>query len=126
MIHQPPICPYCEKPSVFFKGSDRFYRGRDYGPVYACVPCDALVGCHPGTTKPLGVPANKALRQLRMKAHAAFDPLWRGKSAMKRSDAYRWLAMNMGLLNERCHIGEFDEAQCLRVVELVRARIGTK
>jgi hypothetical protein len=122
-----PICPYCNKTSTFYESSSQFYRGRNYGPVYACEDCDSLVGCHPGTTQPLGVPANKALRELRQNAHRAFDRLWRGgESVMKRSDAYRWLALNMGLLSKQCHIGMFGEDQCCKVIELVKQRTATE
>lgn len=54
------------------------------------------------------------LRALKMRAHAAFDPIWKGKH-MKRGSAYAWLADHMGLEQAACHIGMFDEAQCVLV-----------
>src|SRR5690606_32085616 len=84
---------------------------------YLCRPCDAYVGCHPGTTRPLGTPANASLRRARRAAHDAFDATWRG-GKMSRTMAYRWLCGELGIAAEDCHIGLFDEAMCERVVAL--------
>jgi hypothetical protein len=51
----------------------------------------------------------------RARAHAAFDPLWRS-GEMSRNAAYRWLANELGLSREECHISLFDRATCERVV----------
>jgi len=52
-----------------------------------------------------------------MVAHAAFDPLWKS-GRMSRNEAYRRLAIAMGLHQDKCHIGMFDEQQC-RVVQSI-------
>lgn len=52
-----------------------------------------------------------------MEAHAAFDPIWQNEG-MKRGQAYKWLATNMGLT--RIHIGELDVKDCGRVVKTCR------
>lgn len=80
-----------------------------------------MVGCHPGTIKPLGRLATKELRVWKMKAHEAFDPLWKSRE-MKRGDAYGWLAGELGIRVEKCHIGMFDEAMCGRVIEACATR----
>lgn len=123
------VCPYCQNPAKFFRSSAPMYGGRDFGPRYWCKPCDAHVGCHKGTVTPLGAPANKATRNARQAAHAAFDPLWlrhpsRGKWTRKdaRQEEYRWLREAMGLAKAECHIGMFTVEQCARVVELCKAR----
>ena len=99
----------------------------DYGAVWECRPCEAWVGCHPQGT-PLGRLADKALRQAKMAAHAAFDPFWKAKmrrdgwpQKRARNAGYEWLAGQMGIAREDCHIGMFDEAQCRRVVEICEA-----
>ena len=55
-----------------------------------------------------------------MRAHTAFDPFWQAEG-MTRKQAYQWLADQLGLNQEQCHIGMFDVAQCQRVVEVVTA-----
>jgi hypothetical protein len=53
----------------------------------------------------------------RSRAHDAFDPLWRtGK--MSRNAAYRWLANELGLSREECHISLFDKDMCQRVINV--------
>lgn len=122
----PPTCPYCGKQAEFWAHSRLFYQGVDHGPLWACPGrCEAWVGCHEGTKKPLGRLANKELRQWKVKAHAAFDPLWKRKMQRDgvskkeaRGAAYAWLAGQMGLPPEQVHIGMFDVAQCRKVVEI--------
>ena len=64
---------------------------------------------------PLGRLANAELRRAKSAAHAAFDPLWKSKR-MKRRDAYGWLARELGISRDNCHIGMFDIAACRAVV----------
>ena len=113
-----PICPYCGNPAVFYKSSVSFHRGVDYGPLWACKPCRAWVGCHPKSRKPLGRLANARLRAAKMDAHQVFDQLWRFGS-MNRQAAYKWLAGELGIPWRECHIGMFDVETCERVVEIV-------
>lgn len=116
-------CPYCGG-GVTLRDSAVVYR-RSYGPMWICdryPACDAYVGCHKGTEKPLGRLANKELRDAKMAAHSAFDPMWKTPSISRtpkqmRSIAYRWLAEQLGLDAKKCHIGLFDAETCRRVVE---------
>lgn len=114
--YQPaPVCPYCHKAAQQAPSTAVYGAGRDYGPVWLCRPCEAWVGCHKGTPRPLGRLANKALREAKVRAHAAFDPLWKA-GTMDRSAAYAWLADQLGIDRKDCHIGMFDLDQCSRVV----------
>lgn len=72
-------------------------------------------------TQPLGRLAGARLRKAKSQAHAAFDPLWRD-GEMDRNQAYAWLAGELGIEPEDCHIGEFDVDTCKRVVALVIQR----
>lgn len=126
-------CDYCGRPAQFFASSAEVYHGRDFGPIYRCTPCKAYVGCHPGTVKPLGRLANAELRRARLAAHAAFDPLWQAKQWREgcskqaaRSAGYAWLAGQLAIEPEQCHIGMFDVEQCRRVVEVCAAARRTK
>lgn len=125
--HARPLCPYCGNKSKLFHGDVLYFGRRDLHDklFYVCVPCDAYVGCHAGTTKPLGRLANKALRKAKQQAHAVFDPMWQTKmqrESLRKKDArgaaYKWLADQMGIERQQCHIGMFDEAQCQKVIEI--------
>lgn len=115
-------CDYCQQPARLVSG-DIIYPHRPdlaHKKFYSCVPCDARVGCHPGTEKPLGRLANAELRQAKQDAHAAFDPLWQS-NGMKRKEAYAWLAKQLGLEVKKTHIGWFNVEACHRVVEVCKA-----
>lgn len=115
-------CDYCDRAAKRVTGKTVYPHRPDLfaKPFWACMDCGAWVGCHPGTDNPLGRLANAALRKAKMAAHSAFDPLWRNGS-MKRAEAYKWLAGQMGIAPQNCHIGMFDEDRCAAVVEIVTA-----
>lgn len=121
-------CQYCGRPCTFFVNSAPLYGGRkNYGPMYACLKCDARVGVHPGTYTPLGTVANQRDRDARMAAHAAFDPIWRvgprrGRGKRRRW-AYAWLSTALDIPMEYCHIGLFNSDMCRQVAQ-ARDRVG--
>ncbi len=117
------ICPYCNKQAALVTGKEVYPHRKDLWQkkFYQCRDCDAHVGCHPGTTKPLGTLSNQALRKARMRAHATFDPLWKGRQGGgDRKTAYQWLAMTLGIKRDKCHIGQFTEQQCEETVKACR------
>lgn len=122
-------CPYCGNPAEFWPSSERLYAA-DHGPVYICQPCQAWVGCHKGTKQPLGGLADKELRHWRRSAHYGFDRLWSAKMRRDgcskreaRQAGYRWLAGQLGIEADDCHIGMFDAETCKRVVKITDERM---
>ncbi|MBN46250.1 MAG: hypothetical protein CMH23_07230 [Methylophaga sp.] len=106
----PEVCDACCSSNIELTTNDRIY-GRTYGDwpkVYFCNDCKAAVGCHPGTEIPLGRMADRRIRQLRAKAHKAFDQLWRS-GAMSRAKAYQWLAGALQIPVDECHISWLPE-----------------
>lgn len=100
-------------------------RDSHFGLFWGCSrypACRGKHGAHPDG-RPLGTPATLEVRQARMAAHAAFDPLWQG-GGMRRPDAYRWLTRAMGR-KEQVHIGEFGLEECAEVVRLCARRRGS-
>lgn len=121
----PVPCPYCGDEARGLTGRELYGErcldqnlGRLY---YRCDPCDAHVGTHPDG-RPMGPLADPSLRAHRQRAHYAFDVRWRHgpRSEWKRQRraAYEWLQGELGLSEDDCHIGMFDEALCRRVFEL--------
>lgn len=115
------FCPYCGQQAKYV--DSKIVYGRSYGMIYLCKPCNAYVGVHKGTNEPLGRLANKELRNLKMAAHEAFDPIWKTKK-MKRNQAYNWLAEQMELSPEETHIGMFDVSQCKKVIKICKKHKG--
>lgn len=118
-------CPYCGQPGRLRETSTHLYNGRDFGPVWECPgTCQAYIGCHKGTTTPLGRIANNELRAAKMLAHGAFDALWKRKMARgfpkheARNAGYKWLAGQLGIPQSECHIGMMDVETCKRVREI--------
>lgn len=56
-----------------------------------------------------------------MAAHAEFDPIWRD-GLVGRKEAYAWLASQLGIHTDVCHIGMFDEEMCRKVAEICKNR----
>lgn len=109
-------CPYCGRPTSLIDDTEIY--GRSYGSkCYICKPCGAWVGCHKGTDKALGRVANKELREMKHKAHEAFDPLWKNGYLPRRA-AYEILSIAFGLPVSQTHIGMFDEKQCQKVINI--------
>lgn len=53
----------------------------------------------------------------RARAHRAFDRIWK-TGLMSRSDAYRWLSVQMGWPLDDTHMGMMKKADCEKVVRL--------
>jgi hypothetical protein len=118
------VCPYCNRKPEYVDSSVVY--GRSYGMIYICKPCNAYVGVHKGTDRPLGRLANKELRDAKKEAHFYFDKLWEkesknGKSRSEnRKSAYKWLSKELNIDYEYAHIGMFNLGMCKRVVALCR------
>jgi hypothetical protein len=114
-------CPYCNSP-VLLKDSAFLYHGISYGLVYVCSKypvCDAYVGVHKSTRKPLGRLANAELREWKMRAHAYFDPLWKSKR-YTRTRAYAIVSDMLGKPLWETHIGMFDVQDCKDLIESIK------
>lgn len=128
-----PICPDCKVEARLTDGMEIWPHRPDLHakPIWTCDGCGGRVGCHPGTTDPLGTPAGPELRRARGDLHEKrLDPLWRealesgfykGKSRYRngivktaRTRVYEWLADRLSLLPEQTHVGMFDMETCKR------------
>ena len=115
-----PTC-YCGAPARL--------RESQHGCFWGCTcwpKCDGLVGCHPGTSKPLGNMADRHTRSLRADAHMVFEPIWMGLAQRPfpvegtwRALAYRWLATLVGRPGESIHMGEMTGEEARRAIALL-------
>jgi hypothetical protein len=113
-------CQYCGKQARLIGGEALFPDKAIYHKkrFWYCKPCDAWVGCHPKSTKPLGTLANKKLRLFRIKTHERFDKLWKTE-LMSRDEAYSLLRRALNVSEEEGHIGMFGEDQCQKAMCMV-------
>jgi hypothetical protein len=115
-----PVCPTCGATAQLVDSAVIYHRTNIRGWIWRCPTpaCDTYVGAH-SDGRPLGTLAGRSLRAARKRAHIAFDGWWRAHG-IRRVDAYRELARVIG--REEAHIGEMDEAECARVVEIFSGR----
>ena len=114
-------CGYCHREANRV-GAEKIYPHRDdlLGKwFWECEPCGAYVGCHPGTTNPLGRLANAELRKAKQSVHRALDPLWKS-GRMKRKAAYALLADGLNIAPQNCHVGMFDVDACRAALNVLR------
>lgn len=117
----PPRCPYCGRHAVlrdasFVYGTHVYQDGQK---LYVCAgypACDSYVGVHQGSLRPKGSLANGDLRNRRIRAHKAFDAVWR-QGILSRKEAYHWLQDITGLDEQQAHIAMFSEYRCDQVIE---------
>lgn len=120
----PTICRYCGGvirlvPARVIYGEAATRLGMETENIYLCQNCNARVGCHKGTNRPLGNVANEVLRLKRMETHQVFDAFWKSKG-MTRTQGYKWLARQMDIPERHAHIGGFEMDDCQRVIALCR------
>lgn len=120
----PKICRYCGGvvrliPAVKVYGASAKWLGLEGEMLYQCQNCNARVGCHKGSVRPLGDLANEVLRLKRVETHQIFDDFWKAKG-MSRTKAYQWMAQKLKLPEDRAHIGGFEMDQCQRLINLCK------
>jgi len=131
-----PTCPKCNLIARLTNGAEVYPHRRDLHekPIWKCDGCGGYVGCHPGTTQPLGTPADAELRKARMLLHEQMiDPIWKNAwrdpaydrpdgtrpkrktvSRIARTRVYEFLADRLGLTRDETHTGMFDLETCRR------------
>lgn len=76
-MEAPTICRYCGGtirlvPAETVYGASTGRLGKRNEKIYQCQNCNARVGCHKGTNRPLGNVANEMLRLKRIETHQIF------------------------------------------------------
>jgi len=79
-----------------------------------CKPCEAFVGCHQNTKKPLGAMANRAIREARKKVHRHIDYYWKS-GQVPRGRLYAILSRAIG---KTYHTGESNVEDCEKILGL--------
>lgn len=93
------------------------YRDGASRKFYGCSrfpDCCATHGAHPDG-RPVGTPANIQTKKARMVAHVAFDE-WRFAHSHSKTEAYKWLAGELGVPEKEAHMGQMNKVACEAVV----------
>lgn len=119
MTDEVRVCDCCHNRTAKLVNNKVVY-GSSYGSwpfAWYCEECEAAVGCHRNTFKPIGKLATKETRHLRAKAHGVFDKMWRS-AAKSRGQAYAWLSDKLNIPAEQCHMGMLSDENLYRVIAL--------
>lgn len=78
---------------------------------WKCEDCGNFVGCHKGqkNSNPLGIIANKQIKNARQHIHKLMDPWWDGPSG--RGRIYKYLSINLGYQYHTANIRSIEEAR---------------
>jgi len=104
-------------------------RSSRFGAFWGCTrfpECTGTHSAHQKTGEPMGIPADAATKKARIKAHEAFDRLWKHGGPMTRDKAYRWMRTKLGLPVEKAHISMFDAAECEQLLRAVNDFLGCR
>ena len=120
----PVTCPDCGAPMRLRTAGKATgaLKGRPFSGCSTYPRCKATHGAHPDGA-PMGIPGDAATKAARIRAHAAFDSLWKGDGAlMNRGAAYGWLEEALALSRGDGHIGRFTVEDCARLEAAVVAQ----
>lgn len=90
---------------------------------WRCGTCKNFIGCHKGTTRPLGIIPTPELKKARMAIHALIDPWWKG-GRIKRSDLYERMSQELGWKYHTACIRDVEEAR--KVYSIARGILRTQ
>jgi DNA-directed RNA polymerase subunit RPC12/RpoP len=127
VLKSPKTCRYCNSKVELVSNKEVYGREYGNGKCYKCVKCGAFVGVHPDLKTPLGILADKELRELRKKAHGLFDRIWKNKKNYEsrtraRNKAYKKLAEKLGIPYNECHFSWFDKDTILEAIEILETK----
>jgi hypothetical protein len=112
------ICPACGCGAKIIDSKEIY--GTSYGLMWICQnhpKCDYRIGCHKGTTTPLGEMANEELRKWRIKVHDKIDPLWKTHK-YNRGELYQELGIKFNKMP--FHTAELKTVQeCKDVINFI-------
>jgi ssDNA-binding Zn-finger/Zn-ribbon topoisomerase 1 len=80
-------------------GASMVLRNSKYGKFYGCSQypkCQETHGAHPDGS-PLGIPADKETRDLRIEGHKLLSTIWDYRDKKQRKEMYKWLKENTTL-----------------------------
>lgn len=121
-LEPPTSCRYCQGEISLVRHSE-IYNGKEFGDwpfAYLCRGCGAYVGVHPFTDVPLGILANKELREVKKAEKRHFEDLRLMGVLGSRKEAYAWLADQLGINVNECHWGWFDVDMCKQAGTICR------
>lgn len=119
-------CHICSGKIIYTSSKDIYNQKTKH--CYKCEDCKARVSCklekeklRDGRVvyKPLGLVEDKEARQLRIRCHQVIDSRWKYYNTMKRSTAYRKLAVGMNIPAHTCHFAWMNKKQLAYALDIL-------
>lgn len=131
---KPTTCNICGGVVEYIENSKIYGKSYGSGFCYRCLNCDAYVGTYKDRPSvAMGILADKEMRKWKMYCHDLFDKLWKTHyiidennnlkkvfPKMKRGQAYKRLAEEMGIEQENCHFGYFNIKELKRAYAIIK------
>lgn len=123
-LPKPTECRYCQGTVVLVNNREIYGTSVGNWPfVYRCQgQCEAYVGVHADTDIPLGILADAELRKIKVCAKQSFHTMMYSRR-LKRTDAYNWLAEQLGIPASHAHYGWFDMETVKRAYAITQAAL---
>lgn len=109
------ICPDCGAAMVLKTSSQFKYNDGEPKKFYSCSnypSCKGSHGAHPDG-RPLGKPASREVRELRIKLHELLATQWNNKNANDRRRQYDWMRFHA----PTTHVSEMDKEQIEQTIK---------
>ena len=115
------FCTGCQR-EVFARlttGKEMYPHRSDLAtmPFWVCDTDRAFVGCHKGSTTPLGFLATPEVKKWRKIIHGILDPLWQARR-IKRGQAYAYISHRLGRTYHTAEIYSVEEAKQIYAIVL--------
>lgn len=98
------------------------HRGKN-GYYFRCRGCNATVGCHKGTKKPMGIFADREMKTMRTVCHRLFDYDKKGQrrwaTSKERNTLYLRLSRELGIEISSCHFSKMSKDELIRCIEIL-------
>lgn len=120
---RPTVCNICGGEVEYIPNRKVYGQPMGSGWCYRCKGCGAYVGTHkPRPKEAMGLLADDRMRLGKQFCHQMFDKRWLGAPDKRkaRTEAYRWLAGELGIPAEECHFGYFDLEELRRAYRVMR------
>lgn len=111
-------CPECGAPMKLRKTSKYTYKNGKPRLFYGCTRYPGCTGTHNAhpNGKPLGIPADKETRELRVKLHKELAKWWNYDNKEQRNDMYDFLKAN----TKNGHISMMDKDELNKLLGLLK------
>lgn len=114
-----PICPYCNQQAELVSNIVLYKKSYGSGLAWLCRPCGAYALTPDHSAIPIGLLADRKLREIRKETLSMFNSVWDSK-VRSRENAFNWLTSQLGVSIQHPNFTRFDFELCLRAQAIMK------